>query len=289
MKIFLPPSEGKTTPSRGPKLDLNLLAFPELTPTRALLLEELEKVSERDDALKILEVGKKVAPQVYAQINLRKNPCAPAWSVYSGVLFEAMDLPSVAGSAQMLARANEQILIFSALFGVTKLSDHIPSYRLAMGVKLPQAGNTSTIWKRALKEILLAEDELVVDCRSSSYNVWTPSEETSVVTVNAVREKAGKRTVISHNAKHFRGLLVGELIRSASVPENPHELADFAHVLVEQGKAAAIELTLAPSSRTKAASQEANLASSRIKSRTKKSGENHWHLTIVQHEEEAIS
>lgn len=285
MKIFLPPSEGKTAPSTGPKLVLNSLAFPELEETRTLLVDELEKVSTCDDALEILGVGKKVAPQVHAQINLRKNPCAPAWRVYSGVLFEAMDLPSVAGSAQMMARANEQILIFSALFGVTKLADHIPAYRLAMGVKLPEAGNTSAIWKRALKDIPLAGDELVVDCRSSSYNVWTPSEETSVVTVNAVREKDGKRMVISHNAKYFRGLLAGELIRATSVPETPHELVDFAHVLVEQRKASAIELALAPVSPKKVASAGEKPASSHIEN----SRENRWYLTIVQRDEGAIS
>ena len=271
MKIFLPPSEGKTAPTTGSKLALDSLAFPELEETRTLLLEELEKVSARDDALEILGVGKKVGQQVRAQTNLRSSPCAPAWRIYSGVLFDAMDLPSVAGSAQMMARADEQILIFSALFGVSKLSDHIPAYRLAMGVKLPEVGNTSAIWKRALKEIPLAGEELVVDCRSNAYNVWTPGDGASLVTVGAVREKNGKRTVVSHNAKHSRGLLAGELIRARSAPETPEELADFAHVLVEQGKAEAIELAEAEPSRTK-------------KTKAKQ-----WHLTIVQREESAIS
>ena len=247
MKILLPPSEGKARPSSGPSLDLAALAWAEVAPVsnlRSALVEELEQVSARSDALDVLGVGVKVADAVHDQINLRELPCVPAWQLYTGVLYEAMDLATVMmDDGEAAARAREAVLVFSGLFGVTRVSDLLPAYRLSMGTKLPSTGNTATAWKRALRGLPLAENELVVDCRSGAYQVWNPPADCDWVEIRAVREGGGKRTVVSHNAKHFRGLLAGELIRADHSPSDAEELAEFARVLVDRGHAQAIELS----------------------------------------------
>lgn len=240
MLILLPPSEGKTAPDAGPKLNLDTLSFPELTGLREEILAELMDVSAREDALDILNVGPSVADAVAAQITLDQTACAPARDIYTGVLFSAMDMSSADDDA--LARADGSVRIFSGLFGMTRPSDMIPAYRLSMGTKLPTIGNTATAWKKAMAGIDMGDGELVIDARSGSYKVWNPPASADHVTIGAVRVKDGQRKVVSHDAKHYRGLLAGELIRTDHQPTDAEELADFAHILVERGLITSVEL-----------------------------------------------
>lgn len=240
MLILLPPSEGKTAPADGPTLDLMTLTNPELNDVRSAIASELQDVSAREDALDILKVGSKVADAVAAQIDLFDQPCAPSREIYTGVLFSAMDLANADDDA--LARADETILIFSGLFGFTRPSDMIPAYRLSMGTKLPTLGNNASVWRKEMKGLHLGEHKLVIDARSGSYKVWNPPTAADHVTIGAVRVKDGERKVVSHNAKHYRGLLAGELIRSASQPQDAEELAEFAHILVDRGLITSVEL-----------------------------------------------
>ncbi|SDU81460.1 YaaA family protein [Arcanobacterium phocae] len=255
MLILLPPSEGKSSPATGPSLELDSLSFPELSATRASLIDELIAVSQRDDALDILKVGVRVANDVARQADLWNAPCAPAYEVYSGVLFNAMDMPH-AHTAD-LNRANQHVLIFSGLFGVNRPADIIPAYRLAMGISLPQSGNTKTLWKKALAGADFGEQDLVIDARSSAYRVWDPPTQADHVVVNAVRIKNGKRAVVSHNAKRYRGLLAGELIRNEEMPNDAEELADFAHILIDRGLITSVELD--PPGKTRALTLVENL------------------------------
>lgn len=285
MKILLPPSEGKMAPTSGAQLNWEKLTFSQLTQIRQRVAAELQQVSGREDALTILKVGASLSAQVRQQTHLMELPCAPAWQVYTGVLYEAMDLPRlftgsenhaeaqdgaaatesaakrahtatdattaaelagedalIRAATDIVHRAERQIVVFSALFGVHSITDLIPAYRLAMGVRLPTVGNTATLWKRALATMPIAENELVVDCRSEAYQVWTPPAGADWVQVRAVREHSGKRTVVSHNAKRYRGLLAGELLRTQSVPRDAEELADYAQALVGKAGVIAVEL-----------------------------------------------
>src|SRR5699024_9686805 len=91
MLILLPPSEGKTTPESGKPLDFNDLVFPGLSGERRTILQELAVVSSLANAHEILKVGKTLADEVAANQYLHEAPTAPAWQVYTGVLFDALD------------------------------------------------------------------------------------------------------------------------------------------------------------------------------------------------------
>lgn len=238
VQIFLPPSEGKTSPAAGATLDLTALSFPELNPTRQVLIDELKAVSARADALDILGVGPRVSDQVATQIELDSQPCAPACEIYTGVLYSALDFSAL--TAQQREHAARHVTIFSGLFGAVRPTDPIPAYRLGMGTKLP-SGNTATVWRSTLSQFGPESSELIVDCRSGNYRVWSPPGST-VVTIRAVRVRNGKRAVVSHNAKHYRGLLAGRLLRAGEEFETPEELAEFADVLVASGEVTSIEL-----------------------------------------------
>lgn len=246
MLIFLPPSEGKTPPTDpgAPPVDLRKLTLPELDQARASVMDALIQVSGEDQAQQILNVGKTVMPQVRANAQLASAPTAPAHEVYTGVLFEALDPAGL--TPEQLDRASRQVLIFSGLFGVTSLTDRIPAYRLSMGVTLsapgsgqgpgaapahPAPGRLGSFWKAALGEPLSERigDQLVVDCRSSSYaQAHRPAPERTLM-VNSFTERDGKRKVVTHFAKHARGLLTGMLLRAQGPePETVDDVAELA-------------------------------------------------------------
>ncbi|UWX96036.1 peroxide stress protein YaaA [Arthrobacter zhaoxinii] len=225
MLILLPPSEGKTAAPSGPVLDPSRLHFPMLAEPRALVLKALAEASSSGDALSVLGVGATLAAEVHRNTVLDSQPCAPAHRVYSGVLYDALGYASLPAQAQ--GRADDAVLVMSALWGALGFADPIPAYRLSMSVWLPETGRLASFWKQHLTGPLneYAGDSLVVDCRSSTYAAaWTPDpQHTAAVNVFTVRD--GKRKVVSHFAKHTRGELARHLLlRGGAEPATPQEL-----------------------------------------------------------------
>ena len=209
MRILLAPSEGKTAGTDTQRLDWEELLFPELTASRQAVLTALVAASGRSDALDILKVGQRVADDVYANLNLQNAPTAPAYSIYTGVAFDAARLWEFAQTPQG-THALADVHIMSGLFGVVRATDRIPAYRLSMGTKLPELGNNATWWKRELRTPMDADTagQLVIDCRSGAYQKpWTSGPDAQVVSTRIMRSKDGKLAVVSHHAKHWRGLI----------------------------------------------------------------------------------
>jgi cytoplasmic iron level regulating protein YaaA (DUF328/UPF0246 family) len=228
MLILLPPSEGKAAPASGPPVDLDSLVYSSLADSRRRVADALAKVSGQRNALRALGVSEGLALDVARNTTVWSNPAAAASRVYSGVLYDA------AGAAQWddatLTRASRAIRIFSALWGVLAPADCIPAYRLSMSTSLGRIGPLAPWWRPRLTPLLDAESDggLVIDCRSAPYAAaWRPTAS-RWVTVVVEREFAGKRTVVSHTAKHTRGLLVRHLIENDLHPETPQDVADAA-------------------------------------------------------------
>ena len=229
MLILLPPSEGKAVGSRGRPLDLDRLSVPELSATRAGIVDALIGASGRDDALEVLGAPKGAKDQVDRNVELWKAPTLPASALYTGVLYDALDLPSLDAAAKR--RAARRLVVVSALFGALRPNDKVPSYRLSMDVDLPGIGKLAAAWRDPLAEVLpsAAGRGLVVDMRSSTYvAAWKPTGELAerTVAVHVVREEAGKRSVVSHMAKHTRGLVARWLLETGVDPKTPEALAD---------------------------------------------------------------
>ena len=106
--------------------------------------------------------------------------------------------------------------IFSGLFGVLSSSDVIPDHRLAMGVSLPALGVLSTWWAPRLDEALSPEasERIIVDGRSGPYRAACKAPWARVWELRVEREADGKRSVISHDAKRWRGAITGLLLAS---------------------------------------------------------------------------
>jgi cytoplasmic iron level regulating protein YaaA (DUF328/UPF0246 family) len=218
--VLLPPSETKWAgPQRGAPLRLETLSSPGLTAAREQVLDALVEVSTRPDAPALLGAGTSLAEVVAANTTLRTRPAAKAAQVYTGVLFDALGLPTLPPAAA------RRVLVFSALWGVLRPGDRVPGYRLSMGTALPGTGPLAAFWRPRLAEVLHPEG-VVVDCRSSTYAAaWVPDAGTAARTVG-VRVLSGG-TVVSHAAKHTRGLVARHLLtRAGRAPRTPGALHD---------------------------------------------------------------
>ncbi|MCA5894975.1 peroxide stress protein YaaA [Isoptericola sp. NEAU-Y5] len=236
MLICLPPSEGKTrAPDGAAPVDLAALTGADvLTAQRHTVAEALAAVSTRPDATTLLGVGATLADEVARNVDLKSAPAAPAAQVYTGVLYAAAGLAGLHG--EPARRAAHDVRVFSGLWGAVSPVDRIPAYRLSMGVDLPGVGKLATVWRPHLAAALdeRAAGDVVVDCRSAAYlAAWKPGTAAADwVTVRVVRETAGRRTVVSHNAKHTRGVLAGHLLRrAAATPRTGEELLAAAREL----------------------------------------------------------
>lgn len=229
MLILLPPSEGKTRPADGPVLDPGLLRFPELTDARKLTLSALMEASASPQALQVLGVGATLAAEVERNAALDSEPCAPAHQVYTGVLYDALGYGSLTASQRR--RADDTVLVMSALWGAIGFSDPIPAYRLSMGTNLPGVGRLAAFWKAVQTEPLddYASGRLIVDCRSSTYAAaWRPDPAITAA-VNVFQIRGGERKVVSHFAKHTRGEIARHLLtRGDAAPASVGELREAA-------------------------------------------------------------
>lgn len=229
--ILLPPSEGKTAPATGSPVDLDTLSHPALAPARQRVGDALVKVSGQRNAYDVLGVGPSLAAEVERNQLLWTNPAAPASQVYSGVLYDAAQMGSWTEAER--TRAADRVRIISALWGAVSPADFIPAYRLSMSTSLGRIGPLASFWRKHLATELshLADGRLIVDCRSSAYvAAWRPSH-TPWLSVRVERELNGKRSVVSHMAKHTRGLLAGALATLETAPGTTDEVLDVARTL----------------------------------------------------------
>lgn len=229
MLVLLPPSEGKTAPASGPVLDLDALSFPRLTSTRDQLARALVRLASGRPAraAEVLGLGPTQAGAIAADARLWELPCAPAADVYTGVLFGELDLASLEPAAR--ARASATVTVASALFGVLRLDDPIPAYRLSGSVSLPRLGPVASRWRDRLpRELTEASgDGLLIDLRSGTYvNLGKPQPAIAdrTVTVRVLHESGGVRKVVSHFNKATKGQLVRALLRSGAEPTSVAEL-----------------------------------------------------------------
>jgi cytoplasmic iron level regulating protein YaaA (DUF328/UPF0246 family) len=229
--IVLPPSEGKSAPSRGKPLDLATLAFPGLTAAREAVLAALVDLCAGDPATAAatLGLGGTQADLVGRNAGLRSAPTARADRVYSGVLYDALDVPTLSAAAKR--RAGSRLVVTSSLFGLVRPADRIPAYRLSGDTTLPALGPVAGVWRDALGP---AVEEglgtgLLVDLRSSTYAAfWRPPAGLAprVATVRVLHEVNGKRQVVSHFNKATKGRIVRAVLEDGGLPRTPGELAD---------------------------------------------------------------
>jgi len=195
MLILLPPSEKKKSATSSEKFDLSSLAFEaELSDTR-----------------------------IQATANQITSQTSPAIEIYDGVLYQGLNWKTLSAAEQK--RANSKVLIVSAVFGLVKPLDQIFSYKVKIDNKL---------WRDAIAQVAAKfSDELIIDCRSSTYKGVWPINSANTIEVRVFQVVAGERKVITHMSKKYRGELTRHLLTQATDPITPAEVQRMAAQLFE--------------------------------------------------------
>ena len=195
MLILLPPSEKKKSATSSEKFDLSSLVFAaELSDTR-----------------------------IQATANQITSQTSPAIEIYDGVLYQGLNWKTLSAAEQK--RANSKVLIVSAVFGLVKPLDQIFSYKVKIDNKF---------WRDAIAQVAAKfSDELIIDCRSSTYKGVWPINSANTIEVRVFQVVAGERKVITHMSKKYRGELTRHLLTQATDPITPADVQRMAAQLFE--------------------------------------------------------
>jgi uncharacterized protein len=226
--VLLPPSETKRVGGDGPSLRVDELTSPALHPLRAELLGELVALAaDRPASRRALGLSPAQDAEIDRNATLYGAPTFPAIVRYTGVLYDALDVETLTGTAA--SRARSRLVIGSALFGLLRAGDEVPAYRLSARSKLPDRPTLAARWRPLLEPELarIAEDHLVVDLRSGSYAAL--GRIPGAVEVDVLSERPdGRRTVVSHFNKAHKGRLARALATTRAEPDDAASVAAVA-------------------------------------------------------------
>ena len=137
-----------------------------------------------------------------------------AMSVYTGVLYQALDWSSLSPAAKR--RGDAALVIISAKYGAVRPNNLIENYKAKI--------NSKAMAPQVAAILDPIKTPLIIDCRSSTYkSVWkAPIEKTVEIRISTVVD--GVRTVVTHMSKKVRGEITRWLLQSRSVPNTPEDL-----------------------------------------------------------------
>ena len=138
----------------------------------------------------------------------------PAIEVYTGVLYAALRWSSLTKVQQKLGQSC--LAIISAKYGVVRPLDPIEPYKEKIKNKKMAAQVADVLDD--------AESELIIDCRSSTYQTVWQSPVAITVEIKVFTKIDGEKKVITHMSKKTRGEVTHHILKSTKIPSNPIEL-----------------------------------------------------------------
>jgi len=230
--ILLPPSEGKTDATGKQKLDFKKFSFPELTKQRQELANAVVAMANGPaaKARTALSISAKQDFEIERDQKLLTAPTGPAWSVYTGVLYDAIGIDSL--SAKAKAKFEAENFVVSALFGLINVTDRIPAYRLSGDTVVPKVGSLTKFWSDSITQAITDHGEFVIDLRSGIYVKLGPTGKdiADQVVIPRIMQKmpTGAPKVVSHSNKATKGRLVRSLAQAAKSVTSVEQLAELA-------------------------------------------------------------
>jgi uncharacterized protein len=244
--ILLPPSEGKASGGDGPPWAPGTLVAPDLDVRRARVMAALARAMTASAARRgaLLGVkGEALAAATAADLTVATSATVAAIHRYTGVLYDALDVGSLPPRSRR--RLDDQVRIFSGLWGVVAPADPLPDYKLKMGATVPRlsrpASRLATWWRPAVTAALAPEvaGRVVWDLLPGEHRAaWAPDPSgagapQTVVSVRffdqVVRAGRPELVIVSHWNKLLKGALVRFIL--AGQVDEADGLADFDHPL----------------------------------------------------------
>jgi len=200
MKILLAPAETKKEGGDEKPLSKKIFFY---SDEIIKAYEKQIKDSSIDELSSWFGIKKRSDVEKYKR-SIKNLPTMKAIQRYTGVAFEALDYSSLDEKAKQYIDNN--VMLYSNLFGILKASDLIPEYKFKQGAIL-EAINQEKYYKSELEKVLdkYLGDE-VLDLSAGYYQKYY-KPKANVITFKFLKD--GK--VVSHWAKHYRGEMVRQL------------------------------------------------------------------------------
>jgi cytoplasmic iron level regulating protein YaaA (DUF328/UPF0246 family) len=156
----------------------------------------------------------------------------PAITVYTGVLYQGLGWASLTKAAQ--TRGAKSIAIISAKYGAISPTAIIRPYKEKIDNKKMRPLISEKLDQH--------KAELIIDCRSSTYQVAWRSPIEKTVEIKVYTKVGSVKKTITHMSKKTRGEVVRAVLLSRAVPRDPEQLKQivmesFNCKLLKTGKA----------------------------------------------------
>lgn len=219
--LLLPPSEGKAPGGDGPPWRAAPGAFPELDADRETVRDAVRAALADDPAAAGRLLGARgplLARALLDWDELDAAPTLPAAARYSGVVWSALDPPSLDRGARR--RVASRVLVPSGLWGLLAATDPVPAYRLRMGVAVPPLGTLSAWWRPRVTPLVDARAgggwiiDLLPAEHAASLDAGLLTSSRLLRVALMEDDGAGGRRAAGHAGKHLKGLLARAIIEA---------------------------------------------------------------------------
>jgi cytoplasmic iron level regulating protein YaaA (DUF328/UPF0246 family) len=148
----------------------------------------------------------------------KKSPIpGPAIQVYTGVLYGALGWVRLNKAAQKLGQSS--IAIISAKYGVVRPMDSIQPYKEKI--------NNKKMAAKVAQALDGVESELIIDCRSSTYQTVWQSPIAITVEIKVFTRVEGVKKLITHMSKKTRGEVVRHILQTGKEIKSPQQLFEI--------------------------------------------------------------
>ena len=213
MKIIFSPSKEMREENifKNKKIEFTESKFKDKTNILIDILKE-KLISEIEN---IMKLKGELLNKTYKNIqDYDKLKSIPAISMYYGVSFKELNLEDY--SEKSLKYLKNNLLILSALYGVSLAFDLLKKYRLDMTMSIIDKG-LYNFWKKDINDYIsniLSKDEVLLNLASSEFSKMIDSKKISIINVDFKEEKDGAYKSVSTYSKKARGQFLNYLVKN---------------------------------------------------------------------------
>ena len=213
MKIIFSPSKEMREENifENKKIEFTESKFKDKTNILIGILKE-KSLSEIEN---IMKLKGELLNDTYKDIqDYDKLKYIPAISLYYGVSFKELNLEDY--SEKSLKYLKNNLLILSALYGVSLAFDLLKKYRLDMTMSIIDKG-LYNFWKKDINDYIsniLSKDEVLLNLASGEFSKLIDNKKISMINIDFKEEKDGAYKSVSTYSKKARGQFLNYLVKN---------------------------------------------------------------------------
>ena len=213
MKIIFSPSKEMREENifENKKIEFTESKFKDKTNILIGILKE-KSLSEIEN---IMKLKGKLLNKTYKDIqDYDKLKFIPAISMYYGVSFKELNLEDY--SEKSLKYLKNNLLVLSALYGVSLAFDLLKKYRLDMTMSIIDKG-LYNFWKKDINDYIsniLSKDEVLLNLASGEFSKLIDNKKISMINIDFKEEKDGAYKSVSTYSKKARGQFLNYFIKN---------------------------------------------------------------------------